>query len=457
MRIKKVFYLGIIFAMLAGMFFFPAALSKTQASPGVLIDHFDDEQTLTQTGIGTSYSTLDTVSGLVLGVERDMAVEVTSGDGAINANANATWAGELTVNQDSGVAGRTLIVYDGNDSDATSIDTTGLSNYDLTNLGADNALVVAVTSNDVPVDITLTIYNGTACSSFTVTTPGLIFRTNNRPRAFIFPFSEFNVAGSCSGPADFAAVGALAMLIDGYNEATDITVHYLAATNVDFGDLPNTYGTTADFVYTTNPPIGAAHVMEGGLFLGALIDGETNGQPSANANLDDTTDLADEDGVVRSGNWQAGVSDGSTVNVTVNGGDGCLSAWIDWDNSGTFTNSGAELIINNLPVTTGVIPVNFTTPEDSFPSQTNAYNARFRLYPRDSGGTCVSIKYPNAGHETSGEVEDYHWEFGPTAISLESLKASATPGNLPLVSLALLVFILSTAMGVMFWQRRRTH
>ena len=50
----------------------------------------------------------------------------------------------------------------------------------------------------------------------------------------------------------------------------------------------------------------------------------------------------------------------------------------------------------------------------------DSYYTRFRIYESSTGGTAQSY-----GLATNGEVEDYQWSFGPTAINLYNMNASA--------------------------------
>ena len=117
----------------------------------------------------------------------------------------------------------------------------------------------------------------------------------------------------------------------------------------DFGDLPDTYKTTlaAD---------GPRHAIIPGFRLGAKIDGETDGKPTAGADGDDLS-LGDEDGVnLPNGPLVAGQA--NTVQVTVSGVGGYLNAWFDFDHSGTFEASEHVLIDRDLNPGTQSLTVN---------------------------------------------------------------------------------------------------
>lgn len=80
----------------------------------------------------------------------------------------------------------------------------------------------------------------------------------------------------------------------------------------DFGDAPDpTYPT-----YLASN--GARHIISGGLFLGACVDAEPDGQPDSNATGDDLAASDDEDGVV----FTSKLIQGKQANVTVTASTG---------------------------------------------------------------------------------------------------------------------------------------
>jgi uncharacterized repeat protein (TIGR01451 family) len=195
---------------------------------------------------------------------------------------------------------------------------------------------------------------------------------------------------------------------------------------VDMGDLPAAYGLTLLGVD------GARHIVPatGAAYLGSTIpDTESNGVESAEANGDDTSGSDDEDGIVRtpSVNWTNGVNGGS-IDVTVGGCGGIcyLSGWIDWDSDNSLAEDG-DRILTAYPVTNGTQTITFDIPAGA--SLTNVLlNARFRLYTVDSALTMVP-----SGVAYNGEVEDYHWPIGPTAVRLVSFTAAAVDGRVIVV------------------------
>ena len=174
---------------------------------------------------------------------------------------------------------------------------------------------------------------------------------------------------------------------------------------LDFGDAPNGYGTTL----SAN---GARHFIDGALFLGSNIDGETDGQPSSTAVGDDAFDsLDDEDGVFFSSpEIEAGQFD---VQVTASQA-GLLNAWADFNADGDWDDAG-EQIFSDEPLVAGANNLTFTVPDDP---QITVF--RFRL--NSVGGLSPT------GHALDGEVEDY--QLSPaTLVTLSSFGAEVVDGQ----------------------------
>ena len=157
-----------------------------------------------------------------------------------------------------------------------------------------------------------------------------------------------------------------------------------AAGEYDFGDAPDSYGTTL-------AAEGAYHAATGPT-LGATRDAETDGLPTADASGDDNEGNADEDGVTfATTTFVAAV----TVNVQ-NAADGAkLDAWIDFDGDGSFDAEG-EQIAASLDVVDGDNLITYVIPEGTVSGETYA---RFRL--------STSGNLEPTGSAVDGEVEDY--------------------------------------------------
>lgn len=184
-----------------------------------------------------------------------------------------------------------------------------------------------------------------------------------------------------------------------------------SAPATDYGDAPDSYG-------TTSAEDGAAHTLNG-LYLGSCVDGEGNGLPdpfagTASTGGDDNsagpvtgtcTDGDDEDGITTDdATWTEGAN-GATVSVDASA-DGCLNAWVDFNRDGVFLGANEHVIVNQL-VDSNTGNISFDVPSGGTDEPTFA---RYRLSPRDSG-LCTETVEPT-GLVDGGEVEDFRYDFG---------------------------------------------
>lgn len=161
---------------------------------------------------------------------------------------------------------------------------------------------------------------------------------------------------------------------------------------LDYGDAPNSYGT----LFSSN---GARHSINGSVYLGNLIDSESDGYPNANATGDNLNNLNDEDGVIfnpyiYTGLLHMGQTNTVQINASVNG---FVSMWIDYNNDGDFFDSG-EQVLNDSSVNTGNNFKSFTIP--------NNLDYEFK-YVRVRYSTTSGISNTPVGLANDGEVEDY--------------------------------------------------
>jgi hypothetical protein len=189
---------------------------------------------------------------------------------------------------------------------------------------------------------------------------------------------------------------------------------------MDFGDAPNSSISPATSYETTMRDFGAAHFIDS-LFLGWLIDAESDGQPAALADGDDLNppaSLADEDGVTFTSPWISGVA--AQVNVTVNsaapGPAYDLDLWVDWDGDGTWAQAN-ERVLAATPVVPGMNSLTIPVPSGLSPMW--AY-ARFRLTHPGTG-----VGY--TGYVMGGEVEDYRIPTGVRVQAGISVNNSTIP------------------------------
>jgi hypothetical protein len=205
----------------------------------------------------------------------------------------------------------------------------------------------------------------------------------------------------------------------GRPQTKDLTPGYDRLMPIDYGDASNPDPMANPPTCTEYPTRincdGARHGTEGTLRLGALVDPDTGGVHTVNADGDDLANLADEDGVFPSEgvNWVKGGQ--GSLTATVAGGSGYLNCWIDWNNDKDWADAG-EKVVDNSAVTEGQNVRTFTVSNSAvnFPT---AYIARCRVSPGSGQGSAVT------GPVEFGEVEDHRWVFGasgnrPAAVTL---------------------------------------
>ncbi len=178
---------------------------------------------------------------------------------------------------------------------------------------------------------------------------------------------------------------------------------------VDYGDLPDSYGTTASAG-------GASHVIDPDLYLGCSADAELDGQPSTDATGDDSnngyfavstclTTGSDENGVRLTTPLVPGSR--ACVEVTAHnatGGNAFLYAWFDWNGNGQF-DAGEQ--VDALDFSGGMVTItgDITDRRYCFTVPTTAtFNGgqaamRFRL--------TTDLGIGATGAAADGEVEDY--------------------------------------------------
>lgn len=209
-------------------------------------------------------------------------------------------------------------------------------------------------------------------------------------------------AGFTSSRFRFSSAGGLAptgAAADG--EVEDHALDLEVVEVLDFGDAPEpSYPTTLD-------QDGARHAI-GGPRLGADVDDEDDGLPSAGADGDDLDGADDEDGVAFPYKLVVGRSTVVRVVTTCDVGPfGCaplLDAWIDFGGDGIW-DEPADRIFTSAPLTEGVNLLTIAIPGGAVVGSTFA---RFRV---SSAGALTP-----AGAADDGEVEDEPIELFPAVI-----------------------------------------
>ena len=167
---------------------------------------------------------------------------------------------------------------------------------------------------------------------------------------------------------------------------------------VDFGDAPNSYGTS---LVTS----GARHSITT-LYLGSNVDAEADAY--AYPLSDDSSDAnQDDDGI----SFPTGFAVGETslILANVHGNNGYLNAWADWDLDGQFNSD--EQFISQQAVNAGTNTINVSVPTWAIAGDSWL---RFRISSIADIGPVGGVR--------DGEVEDY-----PIAITEEGVSLNYYP------------------------------
>lgn len=191
-------------------------------------------------------------------------------------------------------------------------------------------------------------------------------------------------------------LSALGSAIDG-----EVEDYFVRVAQSDFGDLPDTFGTTL-------AKDGARHLTGTGLYLGAGVTGDLNGLPSAPANRDR------DDGVTFSSTLIAGI--GARLNVVASQA-GKLDAFIDFNGNGVFDLNERVTPVGGLVLTAGINSVYVEIPATAV---AGARAARFRL--SSAGGLSAN------GAAANGEVEDYL--LNVVSLGQDTIQLLPDPENL---------------------------
>jgi len=204
----------------------------------------------------------------------------------------------------------------------------------------------------------------------------------------IFDISAMTGGASLPVPAGSNLVFSFVNSTFGPNDDVELSTITLAGmpSVFDFGDAPDPDYPT---LLASN---GARHKILSGYHLGASIDGEADGQASAQSNGDG----ADEDGVAFTSPLRLNVLPIQTTLEVTASALGRLDGWVDFNKDGDWFELD-EQIFNSEPLAAGVNDLAFSVPPDAALGCLTF--ARFRF--SNSGGLTP------AGEAPDGEVEDY--------------------------------------------------
>lgn len=217
------------------------------------------------------------------------------------------------------------------------------------------------------------------------------------PASYGMPFAvPANAVGPATTFARFRISTTMGLAPTGYaadGEVEDYKVEIGEALPIDWGDAP--HNISLGFRYQTFAYNNGAHHLAVGPFLGALRDGETDGQPTVAADGDDNNGVDDEDGVAFISPLQPG---GYAQIEVVASAPGILDAWVDFNGDGWWHFS-SEKIFSGQSLGAGINTLSFAVPLVATNISPESTYARFRF---TTGGGASYV-----GLALDGEVEDY--------------------------------------------------
>lgn len=184
------------------------ALAYGLSAATIIIDHFDETQSVSVTGAASVPVTAEDNSpaATALGGRRDIRLTRTTLSGTANASAN-TIPSVFQISNDANAATDVFVFWDGGTD--TTFDPTGLGAVDLTSGGLNDRIRVGLKS-DLIVNMTLTVYsNGGSFFTRTFNTPG--GGTAGPFTSLDLLFSSFTATGSPS----FGSVGGVTLSFSG--------------------------------------------------------------------------------------------------------------------------------------------------------------------------------------------------------------------------------------------------
>jgi hypothetical protein len=201
----------------------------------------------------------------------------------------------------------------------------------------------------------------------------------------------------------------------------EVEDYFIPSENVDYGDAPDTYG-------TSNVNNGARARIRTGLFIGAagpVTDTECNGSTTGTGTQDDAAVSDDETGITSLSIGTGAASVNINIPVTNStGSPALLCAWIDFNRNGTFESGGSpDEGVCSAPIPSSGSPqlVNLVWPLGAAPTAGASY-MRLRL----STDPTLADTTPTGALTgiNDGEVEDFPVTISAlTAVDLASFKA----------------------------------
>ena len=170
---------------------------------------------------------------------------------------------------------------------------------------------------------------------------------------------------------------------------------------------------------------GAAWHHLSGIYLGSELS------------ADAAPTTAGDDGAIRTPHQRWAAGETPTITVTVGGsGAGWLVVWLDWGDGLGLAEATAEMAISQSVVGGQSYPLQLTVPPEYVTG--TLVQVRVRVY--EVAPTAASP----VGYGGGGEVEDFLWQFTPTAVALRHMQATQPQDRFGWVLVGVLVLAVAS-------------
>ncbi|MCB0519222.1 MAG: hypothetical protein KDD27_09795, partial [Saprospiraceae bacterium] len=288
---------------------------------------------------GTYTVTVTGANGCTATSQLVITQDITPPTAGITNNTGTTVLTCTTTQIDLTATGGTSYLWSNSDATAaTSITTPGT--YTVTVTGANGCTATSqlvITQDITPPTAGITNNTGTTALTCIQTSISL---TATGGVSYLWSTTETTANISVT------TAGTYTVTVTGANGCTATAQEIITGScTVDYGDLPD--ASVGGNYSTTAADGGPSHGIITGLHLGTNIDADSDGQPSANGDGDDTDGGDDDDGVVVGSTYD--IVPGGTIRVpftvtNTTGNTAYLEAWIDWNGDGDFDDPGEHVV-----------------------------------------------------------------------------------------------------------------
>lgn len=197
-------------------------MTASAAAAPITIDTFDGDAWVADAPFFIIGSEAEVAAGSAIGGWRDLLAESDSTDPL--ATEVRTSGGSLAYSNTAGSSGTGTVTWDGNDGDASTVDTSGLGGIDLTDGGTNDGFLIKLLSADANLSITLNVWD----MAGNLSSLDVLFTTS------LVEYSAFLYLDGFVGGADLTNVGAIQLVLDG-PENIDAVIDFIAVAPVPLG------------------------------------------------------------------------------------------------------------------------------------------------------------------------------------------------------------------------------